>query len=134
MRERPVVLLRRLAGLVEEVEIVVLRPARADRRGAPGRFFGLRQRNRDAEILPLRRLVDLVPDLRVVALDDLLQRERARLAAGGHRVRLPRHRRLDAERGPAPYHVEMRELAGRLQAEADLADAEFVAQPVDEVG
>ena len=78
--------------------------------------------------------LDLVPHLRVVALDDLLERQRGRLAAQLHVVGLPRHRRLRADRGAGPDDVEVGEVPLGGQAEADLANAELVAQPGDEVG
>src|SRR5262249_43712652 len=123
-----------LPGLVEEVEVVELRAARARLRRAPRRLLRPRTRKRDAEELAVRRLVDLVPELSAMPLDDLLQRERACLAADLQRIGLPGHRRLGAARRTGPDEVEMRERPLRRESEAELADGEFVGEPAREIG
>ena len=75
--------------------------------------------------------VALQPEGAAVAIDHLAHRQCAGLGADAHRVDLPAHHGLGAQRGAAPDQVQLGlvgPLARGAQAQAEVADGEFVAQ------
>ena len=123
VRELPLVELRRLPRLMEQVEVVVLGPAAGRDRERERRLLGLRHRDDQPEEAGRGGPARLVPHRAVVALDDLLQRERKRFTVRLERLVLPSREGLGRDVGAGPGEVEVRAPARRLERDPQLPDA-----------
>ena len=106
---------------LEQVEVVILRPA--GDLALLDHHFRIRRRDRqhEAEIGAMRRLLALVPNLAAVPVDHVAQGERRGIAADLHAFQLPGIESLGGHRRAGPDQVEIGEPAFAAQAEAQFA-------------
>ena len=106
---------------MKQVEVVVFGPAAGRDSEHERRPLGLRHRDDQPEEAGRGGPARLV-DGAVVALDDLLQRERKRFTVRLERLVLPTSEGLGRDLGAGPGEIEVRAPAGGLERDPQLAD------------
>ena len=121
---------------LEQIEVVVLRPAVAAHKAASRQLL-LRagQGQQKAEEGLVAHALALEPELAAVALNHVAHRHRRAVGADLHRIGFPAHHGLGAHRLAGPQQVEVRAPAGcRRQAQLDQLDLVFAGEPAGQVG